>query len=206
MNVEPNPASTKKPGICRFYVNRNCKHGPKGNGCEFEHPKICKYYAKLGENRSGGCRKGDRCRFAHPKMCFQTRGGFACNRKICNFLHPYGYKYSDGDDLTINHGNSKLTETVNYPRPIQTQGGVKSANTREVMSITNPQNFMTGETAQVNRQETGNDFLEIREQLEAQSHTMKMIQQQLATLMRERTFQGRDRQEMDQVGLYQRKW
>ena len=190
VNIESNPGRTKKPGICRLYVNRKCKHGLKGNGCKFEHPKICKYYAKHGDNRSGGCRKGDRCRFAHPKICFQAQGGFACNRKNCNFLHPYGFKYSDGYDNIVNRGNFQLPETVTYAGPIQTQGAVKIANAREVTSITNPQNFMNRETPQVNRQQAGNDFLEIREQLEAQSNTMKIIQQQLATLMRERFSSG----------------
>ena len=87
-----NKIEAKKARIFPFYVNKNCKHGLKGNGCMYEHPKICKFHAKLGDNRRGGCKKGDKCKFAHLKICWQAQGGWICSRKICHFLHPTAAK------------------------------------------------------------------------------------------------------------------
>ena len=62
-----------KPKICFQYINRKCKFGPKGEGCKYDHPKICRFYTKSGDKK-GGCKKGDKCNFTHPKLCWQAMG------------------------------------------------------------------------------------------------------------------------------------
>ena len=43
--------------VCRFYLQKSCKNGRKGDDCKFAHPKLCFNYVKRGDER-GGCKKG----------------------------------------------------------------------------------------------------------------------------------------------------
>ena len=201
-----NSGTNKKRGICRYYVNRKCKHGPKGKGCTFEHPKICKYYAKLGENRKGGCKKGENCRFTHPKMCFQAKDGLVCNRKNCHFLHSYGYKYNEENEMPGASRQKERQSSDVLSIPIQTKERSSWQNSRENGLGGLPQNSIEKGSSQNGRSEAENDFLEIKGQLEDQSQTMKLILQQHFMLMRERPYQSREKMDLDQLGPCQRRF
>ena len=193
----------KRPGICHFFMNKKCKHGPKGLGCKYEHPKICRYYAKLGENRGGGCKKGDKCKFAHPKLCWKATGGLKCDRKNCHFLHPYGFKYDTADEQTK---SGKPTQTMNPKRNENRREASENPQKdqrRGQQSEMNPQN-VSGDWVHKNyNRDAEIDFLEIRQQLDTQWQAMKQIQQQLTLLMRDRII--RDKTEMDPMGNFQRR-
>ena len=196
----------KKKGICHYYVNRKCKHGPKGDGCKYEHPKICRYYAKLGENRRGGCKKGEQCRFAHPKICFQAQGGWVCNRKNCHFLHPYGFKNKEVEEKTGGDENSSRPSPGELGVPNTQVRVLKRPSPNEARVTRTSQNLSENETNPAQKKDNRNDFLEMKEQLEVQNQTMKIIQQQLSLLMRERTLLGREKMDLDPLGPYQRRY
>ena len=73
----------RKPKICKFYLQKRCKHGEKGDSCRFGHPKLCFSHMK------GSCTSSN-CEFFHPKLCKQAIENKVCERKICKFYHPNG--------------------------------------------------------------------------------------------------------------------
>ena len=58
---------TAQRAICKFYLQKSCKHGRKGDDCNYSHPKLCYSYIKRGDKR-GGCKKGSQCSYVHPKL------------------------------------------------------------------------------------------------------------------------------------------
>ena len=75
---------SKKPSLttCKFYMQKSCKHGRKGVGCNYSHPKLCYSYIKRGDKK-GGCKKGDQCNYAHPKLCKRALESKVCSNKRC---------------------------------------------------------------------------------------------------------------------------
>ena len=45
----------KDKGVCHFFRNNKCRHGKKGEGCSFHHPKYCQNFITKGKD---GCREG----------------------------------------------------------------------------------------------------------------------------------------------------
>ena len=71
----------KKDKTCIHYIMRKCKHGRKGEDCEYGHPKLCFSFMNKGKK---GCEKDD-CEYHHPNMCkYDTE----CKNEKCRFLHP----------------------------------------------------------------------------------------------------------------------
>ena len=189
--------------VCQYFINRNCRYGPKGDGCRNEHPKICRYFAQNGDRR-GGCKKGKNCKFFHPSLCWQAMGGHECNRKTCHFLHPYGLKPHP------KNGNNNDVEQ----RGVRNENVVASPPSRiqksyaQTAGDSSPRNRFSGPANNTNISHRDNQqgrdnpsdfmdsFLEIRQQLVTQSETMKLMQQQLMQLMRDRQGPGRQLQHL----------
>ena len=83
---------------CRYYMMKSCKHGKKGEGCKFRHPKLCFKFIKRGEMK-GGCSKGKECQFEHPKLCHKALESRICTNGRCKFYHITGTKFSSKDEL-----------------------------------------------------------------------------------------------------------
>ena len=83
-------ADEKQP-VCKFYLKKQCKHGMKGDGCDFSHPPICQKLLKFGHSNKG-CR-GRGCKSIHPKMCNPSLKRKECPYKNCKFYHVKGTKY-----------------------------------------------------------------------------------------------------------------
>ena len=206
-NVEivSHPKTSK---ICFRFINRNCKFGPKGEGCRFDHPKICRFFARMGERR-GGCKKGEKCKFVHPKLCWLTTGGHECNRKNCHFLHPYGLKvHQDGKEDTSMENPGQAQSYKSRFDPVKNRGGSNEKNsqrqgvawsTRDSNQENRPEQTEGNRSTQVN-------FLDIRELLEAQHQMMRQMQQQMMSLMREKMVPFRGKVDSDPLASYQPRW
>ena len=84
--IEPD----KSKVICRFFRNRKCKHGIKGIGCKFTHPKICSKFTQHGTRQPRGCKLGKKCPDFHPKMCINSLRKGECFDESCKFSHVKG--------------------------------------------------------------------------------------------------------------------
>ena len=81
-NIEPTNANPLP--VCKYYLQKGCKHGKKGSGCNYSHPKLCFSFIKRGE-KSGGCKKGDQCNYVHPKLCRRALDTRVCTNDRCRF-------------------------------------------------------------------------------------------------------------------------
>ena len=73
-----------EPKKCRFYMRGKCRHGIKGTGCKFLHPKPCPKLMKHGTRANGGCAKGNNCTDFHPKMCAMSLTKGECFDPSCD--------------------------------------------------------------------------------------------------------------------------
>ena len=112
-------SSASKKGICRYYLQNSCKHGPRGADCQYEHPKICFKFTSNG-NRRGGCKKTD-CQFYHPKLCRKAMESRRCDNKYCKFYHVKGTKFGSEEETSPQIQNSwrlprnqQISENENY--------------------------------------------------------------------------------------------
>ena len=74
--------------ICKYYKYRECKYGQKGTGCNYSHPKICKYFIYDG-NGKYGCKQTE-CRYYHPKICSSSWTNKTCYNESCVLSHLTG--------------------------------------------------------------------------------------------------------------------
>ena len=81
-----------KPPICKYYKNGNCKHGRKGDGCNFDHPKACRKLMQHGNKGQRGCKDGRNCIDFHPRMCADSITKGECFNNKCTFVHVKGTK------------------------------------------------------------------------------------------------------------------
>ena len=91
-NSKESDSSNAKQKNCRFYMKGSCKYGMKGNGCPFNHPKMCKKLLLHGTRNPKGCNKGKKCQDFHPKMCSSSIAKSCCHNKDCNLKHVKGTK------------------------------------------------------------------------------------------------------------------
>ncbi len=68
----------KERKTCSFYLRGICRHGKRGEECQFYHPKICFKYKKSGKE---GCQRGNSCKYAHVTFCKKE----GCQVKECKF-------------------------------------------------------------------------------------------------------------------------
>lgn len=93
INDESGKGGEKSQKVCRFYLQSKCKHGRKGDGCKFPHPKICKRFARDGSGAKG-CAE-EECKFFHPLLCRNSEKERRCGRENCRFFHLSGTARSD---------------------------------------------------------------------------------------------------------------
>ena len=85
------PTPENRKGVCKHYLTKSCKYGPKGVGCGFDHPRKCIRFMKHGDKSNRGCKKGKNCERAHPKLCWKARDEGVCDRGAnCKFHHIKG--------------------------------------------------------------------------------------------------------------------
>ena len=65
--------------VCGFHKKGFCKHGVKGDSCNFLHPKLCNSHINNVK-----CKKGEECEYNHPVIC---KDGVNCGRKRCRYVH-----------------------------------------------------------------------------------------------------------------------
>ena len=178
-------ASTNRRPNCRYYLRQSCKHGRKGTGCKFEHPKLCFKYIKNGDLR-GGCKEGSSCSFVHPKLCnsYKTR---VCKRKNCSYFHVRNTKFSPDETTGIStthvspHDRDRPQRNEFRGPERQTTHIVQRPQHRESSNCA-PSNNSGSDSLTGNGQVDQRDFLEMKTQI-------KMIQETLQLLLVGRTTQ-----------------
>ena len=121
---QPNEEDKRKPAICRFFKNGNCKHGIKGKECNYTHPKVCIKYTQHGTRQPRGCNLGKSCQDFHPKMCINSLRKGECFSKDCRFNHIKGTKRQP--PVTRNNVAQHLNE-----KSTPMQRTVQDGNTQE---------------------------------------------------------------------------
>ena len=87
------PVDTSRyPIICRYFKKGSCKHGVKGQGCKFQHPKVCARFMQHGTRRPRGCSLGRKCKEFHPQVCINSLRTGECFDSNCRFNHISGTK------------------------------------------------------------------------------------------------------------------
>ena len=84
--------SSRYPIICRYFKKGSCKHGVKGQGCKFQHPKVCARFMQHGTRRPRGCSLGRKCKEFHPQVCINSLRTGECFDSNCRFNHISGTK------------------------------------------------------------------------------------------------------------------
>ena len=77
---------TDNSKVCSFYEKGVCKHGKKGEGCKFAHPKFCRKFLSHGKKKGRGC-DGKDCQYHHPPMCQTSLNTGTCYKKNCTKRH-----------------------------------------------------------------------------------------------------------------------
>ena len=184
----PKSSQTRKEDICRYYKRGTCRHGwngAKGEGCQFEHPKMCFKYLKNGTHRIGGCTKKSKCLYYHPPLCKNSMAKRECANERCKFMHLKGTLKgpnereieSNGNKATYGE-NAKSRFTSNYSHQRSTPQ--QSENKEPVNGRHGPapkRNEAVSETARMN-----DNFGQVGPFLELQKQILS-IQQQVQSLM-----------------------
>ena len=89
--------------MCKFFKTNSCKHGLKGNGCKFKHPKFCPKFMKNGTRQPSGCNLGKNCQDFHPKMCLNSLRKGECFNEHCKFNHIKGTKRKSPEQTVQSH-------------------------------------------------------------------------------------------------------
>ena len=92
--------------ICSFYRKGNCKHGLRGNGCNYHHPPMCKKFINHGTRNPKGCNLGKNCENFHPKICSSSLTKSECFTHDCKFRHIKGTKRKKSQEPRKPNGNS----------------------------------------------------------------------------------------------------
>ena len=170
----------KNQKICKHYQIGKCKHGRKGEGCNFSHPKLCRNFIRLGNRKRGGCVRGDSCRFHHPPLCWKVEKGEPCLRRNCSFLHPKGIKITQEEDLS---GESVRQSQRPFPREIMTSSSVApSSSVRVDRQVGNV--VIEPVYANALKKNRNQEMARLSESFLELSRTVHQIQEQLLELTR----------------------
>ena len=169
--------SNTKQTTCKFFLRRGCKHGRKGDGCKFEHPKLCFKYVKHGDKRSG-CKEGKECTYVHPKLCSSYRSG-TCSRDKCGLYHIRGTKFRSPEEqitaraeLSTNNERAPRVTNNNRQQYLQHKRALQVQPLAACEMRSRPDDNYSSPPCPVEPR----DFLEIKSQL-------KSIQEQLQLLL-----------------------
>ena len=118
--------------ICNHYKAGKCKHGRKGENCEFRHPKPCRKLMQHGNKSPRGCNAGMKCKSFHPRMCRASITKGKCFDNKCTFVHvkgtvrkkpneePNKENMAKQQDLSQHRQESNRTTTTQASQPDQT--------------------------------------------------------------------------------------
>ena len=166
-----NIVSKKK--LCKYYVYRTCKHGQKGEGCSYNHPKKCLKFVNYGNKSNRGCKKGDKCAFFHPPLCWSSVDRGVCSRENCKFTHIIGTKFSQTMPIRNDHDRHIDTPARNERR-IETPyaSAVRSSLSRD--SALRPAPEPVGVHRSQSNVENRN-FLELRDQIQVMQSQIQQL-------------------------------
>ena len=111
-----NPTNANPFPVCKYYLQKSCKYGRKGDGCNYSHPKLCFSYIKRGDRR-GGCKKGESCNYVHPKLCQRALDTRVCTNNRCRFYHVTGTNSTNMSDARIGPNDSPTAPRRILQRP-----------------------------------------------------------------------------------------
>ena len=118
--------------VCKYYMRRECRHGKRGDGCDFEHPNMCFKFIQRGE-RPGGCTKGKNCKYLHPPLCRGSKENrMVCTRLKCKFYHLKGVKIASQQKSSIMSANPQERKMPKNSEAKQRKG--KSSINRKLPS------------------------------------------------------------------------
>ena len=87
-----NHQKEEKIGVCKFYLQRRCRHGRDGtklvNGkaCRKSHPQLCKKFCNYGTMMRVGCQATD-CNYFHPPLYRNSELRNECLKENCKKHH-----------------------------------------------------------------------------------------------------------------------
>lgn len=127
-----NSNDNDKKVICKFYAKKQCKHGMKGETCNYAHPPICKKLLKFGHSNKG-CRG---CDDYHPKMCRHSLRKKECPYENCRFYHVNGTRYVPVSMHQNRWSRSDESTDRDGDNPAST-GSLQNENNRPFLGIQN---------------------------------------------------------------------
>ena len=168
------PAVSKNAAICRFYLRKSCKHGKKGDNCNFTHPKLCFNFIKHGDQR-GGCNKGANCQFTHPKLCQSALNRRVCTNKRCRFYHVTGTKFTEEPAPDRGNRDESEPQTRVLQRPYR--NAVIQSTTRDPTQMAAPTQSRSPVPADRGQDANGpnSDFLGMQQQLKVMMDQLQML-------------------------------
>ena len=181
--------------LCKYYVSRKCKHGVKGVGCSYDHPKKCLKFVSYGDKSSRGCKKGKKCSLYHPPLCYNAMNEGYCNRESCKYHHVKGTRFGWDEmqrDSYVNNIDARVNNRNNVempPRQFTSERQTQDSYAQRVIARNHGKvNGMASTQASI--QTPGNDsnpqcFLEIMkqiQQMQLQIQTMLVHRQPLPVM------------------------
>ena len=137
------------PKVCNHYRNNNCRHGIRGRGCAFSHPKRCSKLMKYGTKKNQGCNLGKNCPDFHPKMCPTSIAKLECLDHKCNLCHVKGTKRRREQNLNMSNQDTTSRKS-SHPKASSLEN-LSPTGTRHRDDSTEPQCVETEETRQIQR-------------------------------------------------------
>ena len=135
---EPEKNQNKKI-LCKHYVWKKCRHGSKGIGCSFDHPKKCFKFLKNGSVAKHGCNKGKNCQYFHPPLCRTSVKNGVCANTDCHFHHLKGTKFTDGIETEVTQRGRKGVSSHQKSRTLpQMKSRAPSAMTPPIHILQRP--------------------------------------------------------------------
>ena len=103
----------KKQITCKFFAKGSCRHGLSGEGCNYDHPELCRKFTEHGTRQPRGCNKGKQCKHFHPQMCLNSLRTGKCLSQHCRYRHIKGTARHEKDgERNVNRTNHPPREHI----------------------------------------------------------------------------------------------
>jgi len=103
--------TSKSQKICKFFIQKKCRHFKNPHKCAFLHPLKCEVFMKFGKKAKAnpnGCDQV-KCDKYHPKLCRLSVKSKTCDKAKCTFAHLVGTKHiKTPKSAEIHSTNKKL--------------------------------------------------------------------------------------------------
>ena len=122
--------------ICKFYIKKCCRHGLRGNNCNYPHPVPRKKYI---ENPENGCRP--ECTNLHHDICKYSRKLTKCYNVNCYRIHLKGQCAQDPHKYNsmLYHARKQtsfITLTALQTMPLKTNLTIPTNLTKPLVPLT----------------------------------------------------------------------